>query len=266
MLIATMICCALSLSWAEESDAEVIDSGTCGPNLTWQFGDMGNLTIDGTGDMDFSGGEPPWKDYMEWITTVTIRGGVSSIEDNAFEGCTSLFEVINLSTLDIQKGKTDNGYVAYYAKNVFTSEDDATVSVMDEVYIFGSYEEDIYMIKFFSYSDTVYLPENVNYGEYVICKDFFTSDKLSVLTVPSGIISVEEGAFGDVKFYDEDGVTELEANADNLRGSTFASGENGLVKQPYADPSTNTREMSPVVAYIAGLLSVGLIVYVIRRN
>ena len=267
MLIATMVCCALSLGWAEDSDAEVVNSGTCGPNLTWEFGDIGDLTIDGTGPMDFSGssGEPPWKDCMGWITTVIIKEGVTSIEDNAFIGATSIFEVINLSDLDIRAGSEANGYVAYYANNVFQSEDDATVEVLDDVFIYGYSEGYAFLIKYIGSSDIVDLPYNLESGSYVICSYFYTSEDLTSLSVPNDILYVQEGAFGDLEFYDEDGETKLDVTADNLKGSTFNNEDGKLIKQQRED-SPGHREMSPVVAYIAGLLSVGLIIYVIRRN
>ena len=263
----TVICCALSLGWADGSDAEVIDSGTCGPGLEWEFGDVGDLTITGTGDMDFGpSGEPPWKSYMGWITTVTIGEGVTSIEDNAFEGCTSLFEVIDLSTaLDIEKGSADNGYIAYNARNVFQSAEDATIGIMDDMFVYGSIDGYAYLIKFIGESDTLILPEDLGYGGYVICKDFFTSGGLSVLVIPDVTISIEEGAFGDLVFYDEDGVTELDADADNLRGSTFVMTDFGLVKQAQEEPDPGKNEPPASVAIIAGLLSVGIIVYAAYR-
>lgn len=65
-------------------------SGTCGDNLTWHFApNTGVLTIEGSGLMkDYEqDGMPPWYDYCDSITTVSIQNGVSSIGNYAFCWC-----------------------------------------------------------------------------------------------------------------------------------------------------------------------------------
>ena len=52
------------------------------------------------------------------LTSVTIPNSVTSIGGYAFSGCNNLKTVYNCSSLDIVKGKSTNGYVAYYADEV----------------------------------------------------------------------------------------------------------------------------------------------------
>ena len=52
------------------------------------------------------------------ITSVTIPESVTIIGNKAFYGCTKLATVTNYSDLDIVKGATTHGYVAYYANEV----------------------------------------------------------------------------------------------------------------------------------------------------
>ena len=59
--------------------------------------------------------------YCYSLTSVTIGNSVTSIGDDAFEGCDKLIEVYNLSSLNIEKGSDNNGYVGYYAKDIYTS-------------------------------------------------------------------------------------------------------------------------------------------------
>ena len=54
------------------------------------------------------------------LVNITIPNSVTSIGNYAFYDCENLKTVCNLSTLDIQKGSYTNGYVAYYADNVYT--------------------------------------------------------------------------------------------------------------------------------------------------
>ena len=66
-------------------------SGTCGPHLKWHLTDDGVLTISRKGIM---------KDYTSWspwiydsVKRVIIADGVTTIGDNAFNGCSSLTSV-----------------------------------------------------------------------------------------------------------------------------------------------------------------------------
>ena len=71
--------------------AEIVDSGTCGENLTWVLDSEGTLTISGTGEMeDYN---CPWVDQRSFIQAVIISEGVTSIGDTAFYQCSKLSSV-----------------------------------------------------------------------------------------------------------------------------------------------------------------------------
>lgn len=75
----------------ENGEREILVSGTCGENLTWELGDEGLLVISGTGKMeDFKAPSVPWKAERESITSVVIGNGVTSIGEYAFFGCSNL--------------------------------------------------------------------------------------------------------------------------------------------------------------------------------
>ena len=81
-------------NWSDFTNIQpiIIDSGTCGDNLTWKLNEGYELIIEGTGAMpDYaSAGSAPWYEYRESIQTITLPEGVTSIGDYAFEGCSSL--------------------------------------------------------------------------------------------------------------------------------------------------------------------------------
>ncbi len=96
----------------EETDAEtnsavlfadeVVDSGTCGDNVKWSLDtSTGVLTITGTGVMyDYysypyaSNDYAPWYYDGDYIKSVVINDGVTSIGKFAFRGCSNLTSVI----------------------------------------------------------------------------------------------------------------------------------------------------------------------------
>ncbi len=73
------------------------ETGTCGENLTYEIDRLtGILTISGTGAMtnySSSSSFVPWDSYRSFIKEVVIENGVTSIDSDAFEDCTSLTEV-----------------------------------------------------------------------------------------------------------------------------------------------------------------------------
>lgn len=82
-----------------ENTSGVKDSGKCGAdgdNVTWTLYNDGELVISGEGEMaqDWSYDNSLWYDYKEYIMTVIIEDGVTSIFTNAFARCDSLISVI----------------------------------------------------------------------------------------------------------------------------------------------------------------------------
>ncbi|MBR4225748.1 MAG: leucine-rich repeat domain-containing protein [Candidatus Methanomethylophilaceae archaeon] len=74
-----------------DSPAQVVASGSCGANLTWELDADGNLVISGTGDMDFYDmDDPPWTNDVK---TAVLGEGLTLVGFNAFYGCTSLESV-----------------------------------------------------------------------------------------------------------------------------------------------------------------------------
>ena len=94
MLCVLVLAVALAMGIVEANAASVIDSGTCGANLTWKLTDDGTLTISGTGSMyGYTGtgsNVSPWDDYRRTeIKSIVIEPGVTSIGNYAFWACSA---------------------------------------------------------------------------------------------------------------------------------------------------------------------------------
>ncbi len=85
--------------------AEIVDSGSCGADLTWQLDSDGKLTISGTGDMEdfiYDGTNDlgdvyissPWYSVRSSIKAVVITEGVTGIGAYAFYSCGNLTDVV----------------------------------------------------------------------------------------------------------------------------------------------------------------------------
>ena len=71
------------------------------------------------------------------LTSITLPNGLTSIGADAFRECYSLAEVYNLSSLNITVGSSSYGYVAYYAKVIYTSLDEPSrIQTIDNMYYY----------------------------------------------------------------------------------------------------------------------------------
>ena len=76
------------------ASANIIDSGTCGDNLTWNLDNDGLLTIAGEGKMNnYSDNNVPWYTYRDEIIDVVIKNGVTSIGSFSFANCKEIVSV-----------------------------------------------------------------------------------------------------------------------------------------------------------------------------
>ena len=157
---------------------DVIDSGTCGDDLTWILTQDGTLTISGTGEMgNYSYPNPaPWYKNRENIVNAVVTSGVTRIGSEAFSGCSSL------TGITIPEGVTsiENGAFRDCSSLTGITIPESVTSIGDSAF-YGC-----------SSLTSITLPEGVTgIGEFA----FYGCSSLTSVRIPAGVTSIEGAAF-----------------------------------------------------------------------
>ncbi len=183
--------------------------GACGDSVNWSYDD-GQLKITGTGEMSSytEASKAPWYRYSDYIVSVSIEPGVTSIGEYAFFWCDALTSVTipdsvtsigdyafyyckGLESITIPDGVTSIGDSAFSSCDALTS-----VTIPDSVIsIDGSA---------FSSCDaltSITIPDGVkSIGEYA----FYMCNQLGNVTLPDSITSIGVNAFYKTAYYNDD--------------------------------------------------------------
>lgn len=154
---------------------------SCGENLTWSLTD-GELVIEGTGAMyNFEDEAAPWFTCKDEIVKLTIKSGVTSVGNYAFNKCDKITDVV------ISNGVTTLGTHAFGYCDGLT-----VVSLPSSVKTIG-------WSAFYACRNltTVNLSEGVTrIGEY----SFADCENLSKLNIPEGVTAIGQWAFRNCSF------------------------------------------------------------------
>ena len=180
---------------ASAADGNVVASGYCGKNggqnVKWELTENGTLpdgatayklTITGSGEMagyDFFN-KSPWNSYEQYITSVNIADGVTSIGGDAF------FNFSSLESVTIPNSVTSIGGSAFYCCSSLTS-----VTIPNSVTSIGG-------SAFYCCSSltSVTIPDSVTSiggAAFAVCK------KLESVTIPNSVTSIGGAAFYECK-------------------------------------------------------------------
>ena len=163
--------------------ADIVDSGTCGENVTYTLDSNGVLAISGEGEIKkgaFQGEYPPmgitakYSNY-EKINRIEIYNGVTAIGDAAFLSC------YNVKSVSLPVTLETIGSSAFFRTGSLTS-----IMIPESVESIGRrafYQSGIESITTF--------PRKVETIEY---ETFFDSG-LKKISIPGSVKSIEEGAF-----------------------------------------------------------------------
>ncbi|MDE6302922.1 MAG: leucine-rich repeat protein, partial [Clostridia bacterium] len=122
------------------------------------------------------------------LTSVTIGNSVTSIGEYAFADCFRLVEIYNKSSLNITAGHWDNGEVAYFAKNVYTSVDGGKLTTTSDG--FAIYDKSM-LIYYFGDATSIIIPDSIT----SIYDHAFRGCELMSVVIPDSVESIGNGAF-----------------------------------------------------------------------
>ncbi len=134
------------------------------------------------------------------LESIVIPKNVNTIDDYAFKGCTNLLDVYNYSDIVLEKGSTENGYLAYYANEIhgiFTDYDPIKVNG----FIFAIIDNKGYLMGYEGAKTVISLPESFEYqgntiSEYEIYSNAFFNSNIVSITIPESVTAINDYAFG----------------------------------------------------------------------
>ena len=204
-------------------DLQIVESGTCGENLTWEFDSEGTLNINGTGEMEDYGYRivhTPWYDYVNDIKKVVLEDGVTTIGTEAFNNCVNLSEVKISDSVKIIK----SAFIGCTSLK--------EINIPDNVTSIGTF-------KGCTSLTSIKLSENLeNIGEFT----FEGCTSLKAIIISDSITNIDNWAFADT------GLTEITIpnSVDSIGESAFGNCEN-LMKITILNPDCKIEDFGSTI-------------------
>ena len=126
------------------------------------------------------------------LMSVILGNSVTSIGSSAFYNCSRLVEIYNKSTLEIKKGTSGNGYIAYYAKNVYTEDGGNKLSTDNAGYVTYLDGEERILVAYNGTNTDLTIPNGITVIDEKVFKNRYD---LTSITIPDSVTSIGYQAF-----------------------------------------------------------------------
>lgn len=130
------------------------------------------------------------------LTSIVIPESIQTLGNSTFSNDNHLFEVYNLSSLELSIGSSTNGQVSLHAKYIYNSRDIVS-KVIDgnDGFIYFIDGDQSYIVGYYGESKDVVLPETIKGYKYSIASSVFQNKDINSIILSNNILKIEERAF-----------------------------------------------------------------------
>ncbi len=129
------------------------------------------------------------------LTSVSLGASVTRINPYSFEHCPKIYEIEDLCPLDIVVGDPDNGYVAFYAEYVHTSEGHLTTVVTGDGLVYGTYDGTPCLLGYVGQESSFVFPETIDGSRYSMRDSVFRNNSTITNVTIRGVDTISYAAF-----------------------------------------------------------------------
>ncbi len=149
------------------------------------------------------------------LVSITLPETLTEIGEDAFIECNNLFEIYNLSKININKGSNSNGRIGFRLRDIYTSIDSKSKLNIDNGFIIYKIDQENLLLGYIGEESVLTIPNNVSkiensaFEHNINVKSIIISDALTTIgeyafaycsnltsiSMGKGLIEMEIGAF-----------------------------------------------------------------------